>query len=491
MQFQSFNFLLIFLPTIVALYYGLKSNNLRNAVLIIASFVFYAWGNALWALILMASSIVDFTLAQKIYALNLKSENSTDSSIQKTINYRRKFLLILSIVFNIGLLAFFKYWDWIVEMLGLLFSSDLKFLKHHIPLPAAISFYTFESLSYTFDIYRRQFKPTKKFLDYLTFVAFFPKLVAGPIMRAHELLPQLTKLRARVSSKNLEQALFLIFWGLFKKLVFADNLGHLVDRCRENMGVSGVGMLLGIAFAYQIYCDFSAYCDIARGVAKLFSITLKRNFLTPYFLSHPAEFFQRWNITLSSWIRDYVYIPLGGNRCSAIRNVFNLYLTMALIGLWHGASIFYLAYGLYFATIVVFYQAVPVDRVCLKIFGKTIGKILSIAFLFLFIPYGMIIFLVKTNQDFLIISRSFFQFFALPFSDKNISSIFLDLGRGLLIFALPIFITDLLGYLKRREFVDLYPAFSSITKIFLYVLMFYLTLFFASRGSYDFIYFQF
>ena len=376
-------------------------------------------------------------------------------------------------------------------MLGLLFSSDLKFLKHHIPLPAAISFYTFESLSYTFDIYRRQFKPTKKFLDYLTFVAFFPKLVAGPIMRAHELLPQLTKLRARVSSKNLEQALFLIFWGLFKKLVFADNLGHLVDRCRENMGVSGVGMLLGIAFAYQIYCDFSAYCDIARGVAKLFSITLKRNFLTPYFLSHPAEFFQRWNITLSSWIRDYVYIPLGGNRCSAIRNVFNLYLTMALIGLWHGASIFYLAYGLYFATIVVFYQAVPVDRVCLKIFGKTIGKILSIAFLFLFIPYGMIIFLVKTNQDFLIISRSFFQFFALPFSDKNISSIFLDLGRGLLIFALPIFITDLLGYLKRREFVDLYPAFSSITKIFLYVLMFYLTLFFASRGSYDFIYFQF
>ena len=251
MQFQSFNFLLIFLPTIVALYYGLKSNNLRNVVLIIASFVFYAWGNALWALILMSSSIVDFTLAQKIYALNLKSENSTDSSIQKTINYRRKFLLILSIVFNIGLLAFFKYWDWIVEMLELLFSSDLKFLKHQIPLPAAISFYTFESLSYTFDIYRRQFKPTKKFLDYLTFVAFFPKLVAGPIMRAHELLPQLTKLRARVSSKNLEQALFLIFWGLFKKLVFADNLGHLVDRCRENIAEPGVGLLLGTAFAYQ------------------------------------------------------------------------------------------------------------------------------------------------------------------------------------------------------------------------------------------------
>lgn len=491
MQFQSFNFLLIFLPAIVALYYGLKSNNLRNVVLIIASFIFYAWGNALWALILMASSIVDFTLAQKIYALNLKSENSTDSSIQKTINYRRKFLLILSIVFNIGLLAFFKYWDWIVEMLGLLFSSDLKFLKHHIPLPAAISFYTFESLSYTFDIYRRQFKPTKKFLDYLTFVAFFPKLVAGPIMRAHELLPQLTKLRARVSSKNLEQALFLIFWGLFKKLVFADNLGHLVDRCRENMGVSGVGMLLGIAFAYQIYCDFSAYCDIARGVAKLFSITLKRNFLTPYFSLNMSEFFRRWNMTLSSWMRDYVFITLKKKISGKIANVANLYLTMFLIGLWHGAGIFFILYGLYAATTIAIYKIFKIDKFFINNLGNQCGKIVSMLLMFILVLYGMIIFLVKTNQDFLIISRSFFQFFALPFSDKNISSIFLDLGRGLLIFALPIFITDLLGYLKRREFVDLYPAFSSITKIFLYVLMFYLTLFFASRGSYDFIYFQF
>jgi len=491
MIFQSFNFLLIFLPVVVAIYYLTPNNNWRNIVLIISSFIFYAWGNALWAILLISSSVVDFTLAQKINFLNLKLEEATEVELQNKINRRRKFFLIVSIIFNIGLLAFFKYWDWILGLIENYAKFYLSDFKHGIPLPPAISFYTFESLSYTIDIYRRQFKPTKNFLDYLTFVAFFPKLVAGPIKRANELLPQLTKLRKRISSRALELALFMISWGLFKKLVFADNLGHLVSRCKENITTPGVGFLLATAFTFQIYCDFSAYADIARGTAKFFAIKLRRNFLTPYLSTNATEFFQRWNITLSSWIRDYVYIPLGGDRCGITRRTFNIYFTMLLFGIWHGAGLFFAAYGLYAATMILFYRAAPIDKFFLKFLGQKIGKIISIAIFFLFTIFGMAIFWVKTKKDFVDFLTSFLQ------SEKIISGaikapeVFIQLSYGLLLFSLPIIITDILGYRKNREFIDLYPKFKALTKIALYLTMFYVTLFFASRGSYDFIYFQF
>jgi len=252
---------------------------------------------------LLSSSIVDFFIGKKIHDHNINLEPLTEMASIEQINRKRKRLLILSILFNIGLLAFFKYWDWLTEVFLITYDGqtilDLRQFKHNINVPPGISFYTFQTLSYTIDIYRKQFSPKGGFFNYLTFVAFFPQLIAGPIERAKDLLPQLVKFRKRISSKVAESAFFLISWGLFKKVVFADNFGHLVERCQENIAQPGVGLILVIAFAFQIYCDFSAYSDIARGTARLFGIRLKRNFLTPYFAINPSDFWKRWHISLS------------------------------------------------------------------------------------------------------------------------------------------------------------------------------------------------
>jgi alginate O-acetyltransferase complex protein AlgI len=497
MIFQSFNFLLIFLPLTLAFYYLAGSVNLRKIILIVCSFIFYAWGNPFWGMLLISAAIVDFSIAQKIHDLNLQLDVTKDGNLAQKITRKKKLFLLLTIIFNISLLSFFKYWDWLVDVADLfckkngLILFDLTVYKHHIPFPPAISFYTFETLSYSIDIYRRKFTPTRNFTDYLAFLSFFPKLVAGPIKRAHELIPQLTKFHKRISGRKLDLALFMIFWGLFKKLVIADNLGHLVDMSYKNITEPGIGLLLSIAFAYQIYCDFSAYCDIARGTASLFGITLGHNFKTPYFSSNPVEFFQRWNITLSTWIRDYVYIPLGGSKKGVIRNIFNLFFTMILVGLWHGAGTFFLLYGVYFSLIMLLYRILPLDKIIVKIFGKNLGKWLSILVCSLFIPFGMILFWTKSAQDFSVIATSFFQGIPVILGATERSEIFSQLGYGLMLFAIPVFLTDLLGFLRNREFTDIYIKFSTPVKVILYLTMFYITVFFAFRGSYDFIYFQF
>src|SRR5262249_27972383 len=210
-----------------------------------------------------------------------------------------------------------------------------------LPLPPGISFYTFHTISYTADIYRRKFKPTGRFIDYVTFVAFFPQLIAGPIARASELLPQIARRRPAVSPQECERAFTLIAWGLFKKTCLADNVGLIVSQAgyaRQAEGGNGLAYIYMYAFAAQIYCDFSAYTDIARGLAKLFGIELTRNFLTPYLAHSPSDFWQRWHISLSRWLRDYLYIPLDGNQHGRLKTLRNLAITMFLGGLWHGAG---------------------------------------------------------------------------------------------------------------------------------------------------------
>jgi D-alanyl-lipoteichoic acid acyltransferase DltB (MBOAT superfamily) len=510
MVFNSLNYLLIFLPIIVSIYYFLRNNNYRNLFLIIASFYFYAWGNPLWAMILMLSASIDFLLAQKIEKINIKLEiyninnqnaNSCDNfflekeNYQKNLIRQKKFYLLISIIFNCLLLLIFKYWNWLMDVASDSTDINFIFLKHHLSLPPAISFYTFESLSYIIDIYRNKYRSTKNFCDYLTFIAFFPKLVAGPIMRAHELIPQLTKIRKKISSKNLEFAIFLILWGLFKKIVFADNFGHLVNLCKKNINNDiGIGYLLGISAIFQIYCDFSAYCDIARGTAKLFAINLRRNFLTPLLSCNTSEFFQRWNITLSNWVRDYIYIPLGGNKGNFFQQNFNLFFTMFLFGVWHGASWYYCFYGLYSALMILIYRLTKIDKILIKFLGNFIGKILAIIIHLNFFVFIMIvIFYSKNHSELMLFLKSFFNIFSanliIETNNQNIS--FAKIFYGLSLFALPIIITDILGYLRKREFVDLYQTFPLILKSFLYLLMFYVTLFFYFRGTNDFIYFQF
>ena len=495
MHFHSFSYIFIFLPIVLILYYLNKRSFNRNIVLIIASYLFYAWGNPYLALLLLSSSVVDFFIGKKIHEHNMHLEGAVKEISIEHINQKRKKLLICSVVFNIGLLAFFKYWDWLTEILFITHNKqiilDLRPFKHGIEVPPGISFYTFQTLSYTIDIYRRQFSPKGGFFNYLTFVAFFPQLIAGPIERARDLLPQLAKFRKRISSKVAESAFFLISWGLFKKVVFADNLGHLVERCQENISHPGVGLILVLAFAFQIYCDFSAYSDIARGTARLFGVRLKRNFLTPYFAINPSDFWKRWHISLSSWVRDYVYIPFGGNRCSKSRNITNLLLTMFLMGLWHGAGKFFVLWGIYHGLLLILYRILPIDKYLMKKLGNLWGRVSSTFIMFFFTLFGWLLFWSKGSDDFEDTLQSIGKTGYLITDFSKIPTIFYELSYGLILFTLPIIITEIIGFRYKREFVDMHKFLGTKTKAILYISMFYGALIFGSRGTYDFIYFQF
>ena len=518
MIFHSFNYLLLFLPTLLALYYLNKKSFSKNLILIIASYLFYAWGNPLWGMLLFLASSVDFAVARKLGNLNLKLEFAPEN-LQKKILRQKKIFLVASLCFNFGLLAFFKYWNWIADAFFLTHHGitifDLRQFKHSVAIPAGISFYTFETVSYTVDVYRKKLKPTSSFINYLSFISFFPHLVAGPILRAHDLLPQLEnlgsknltrhgsrpalrgtpssmgKIHAGITGKVAESAFFLISWGLFKKIVFADNFGNLVQRSKESLTIPGAGFVLAAAFFFQIYCDFSAYSDIARGTARLFGIRIKRNFLTPLFAVSPSELGHRWHITLSAWVRDYIYTPLARKNHGKIIKTLILLFTMALMGLWHGAGKFFVLWGIYYGLLMILYRILPIDRLLIKLLGNLWGKVASITAMLSFNLFSSILFFVKTDKEFLETFQSFRKISYLV-TDFNLLPLrFFELFWGLLIFVTPIIVTESIGFAYKREFVDMQKFFGSKTKIALYVTMFYVALFFGVRESSDFIYFQF
>jgi alginate O-acetyltransferase complex protein AlgI len=336
--FNSFAFA-VFLPIIFALYWSLSAHRLRqqNALLLVASYVFYGWWDWRFLLLIVASSLVDF-----LVGMGLGREYSTAA---------RKALLSLSIGTNLAILGFFKYFNFFVDS-----AADLltQFGFHASPftlqviLPVGISFYTFQTLSYSIDIYRRQLRPASDPVAFFAFVAFFPQLVAGPIERAKHLLPQFGTQRSFDPGKAADGAR-QILWGLFKKIVIADNLAPTVDTIFSNYSTLNSSTLaLGVLyFAIQIYCDFSGYSDIAIGTARLFGFNLMRNFAFPYFSRDIGEFWRRWHISLSSWFRDYVYIPLGGSQATTrLRHIVNLMATFTISGLWHGASWTFVVWGL-------------------------------------------------------------------------------------------------------------------------------------------------
>jgi D-alanyl-lipoteichoic acid acyltransferase DltB (MBOAT superfamily) len=303
-------------------------------LVLVASYFFYGWWSWKFMGLLMLSTVLDYT-----YGFSVASPNRK----------KAKFFLWLSIVNNLGILGVFKYYNFFVKQ----FQEGLELLDLHsnpvllnIALPVGISFYTFHGMSYVFDIYRGQQKPVKNFIDYAVFVSFFPLLVAGPIERASHLLPQVQKTR-RFNYTQAVEGCRLILWGMFKKVVIADSLAPIVDSIFNNyQNESGITLIIGaIAFSFQIYGDFSGYSDIALGTAKLFGFELLSNFKFPYFSRDIAEFWRRWHISLSSWFKDYLYIPLGGSKegkAKAIRNTFIIFLVS---GFWHGASWNFIAWG--------------------------------------------------------------------------------------------------------------------------------------------------
>jgi alginate O-acetyltransferase complex protein AlgI len=343
MLFNSTDFLLFYLA-VLAVYWGLAVTGawrLRKVVLLVASYLFYASWSPPFVLLLLATTLVDFSVA-----LRLRAAASAR---------RRRQWILLSLTANLGVLAYFKYGRFLFENVWWAFgdtSSMPAFLQ--ITLPLGISFYTFQSVSYTIDVYRGVVAPTRSFPDFALYVAFFPQLVAGPIVRAGTFLPQLARSR-RVSSADAERALMLIALGLFKKVVCADVLGEYVDQVFGAIDQHrGLNLLVAIyAYAFQIYFDFSGYSDMAIGLAALLGFHLPVNFHLPYAAQNPSEFWQRWHISLSTWLRDYLYIPLGGNRHGEAWTYRNLMITMLLGGLWHGAAWHFVAWGAYHGLLLV------------------------------------------------------------------------------------------------------------------------------------------
>ena len=308
-----------------------------------AIFFYGSWDWRFLSLIL-ASTIVDYCCAFGIYLSQSQ--------------WKKKLFLCLSLSCNLGLLAVFKYFNFFIDsfqnFLGLLGFTTTVSTSLNIILPVGISFYTFQTLSYTIDIYREQLKPERNFLTFALYIAFFPQLVAGPIERATHLLPQFNRSR-KFTHKDIKEGLWLIFFGLFLKIFVADNLANIVNPIFANQqAISGGEALVGIyAFAFQIFGDFAGYSSIAIGIAQLMGFDLMINFLYPYFVTNPSDFWRHWHISLSTWLRDYLYIPLGGNRISQIVTYRNLLITMLLGGLWHGAAWTFVVWGAFQGLILV------------------------------------------------------------------------------------------------------------------------------------------
>ncbi len=333
MLFNSLEFL-IFFPVVLAIYY-LLSSRAQNAWLLIASYVFYGWWDWRFLGLILISTVVD-------YFVGLRMASREDAA-------GRKRLLLISIFTNLGILGLFKYYGFFVQSAVAVLESvgiQAHVTTLQIILPVGISFYTFQTMSYSFDIYRKRIEPTHNFLNFALFVAYFPQLVAGPIERAHHLLPKLEAVR-RIKWLDLAVGFELILLGLFKKVAVADTLGPIVDaRFADPSLSSGADLLITTyLFAFQIYGDFSGYSDIARGVSRFFGVDLIRNFNQPYLSQSITEFWRRWHISLSNWLRDYLYIPLGGNRKGTRRTYANLMTTMLLGGLWHGANWTFVIWG--------------------------------------------------------------------------------------------------------------------------------------------------
>lgn len=336
MLFNSYEFL-IFLPIVFLLYWFVAKNNSRiqNLIIILASYLFYGWWDWRFLLLIIFSTLIDFYCGL---------------AIEKSPDKIRKRYLWLSIMCNLGLLGYFKYYNFFVDSFIYSFSQlgiTLQASSLHIILPVGISFYTFQTLSYTIDIYKEKLKPTYSLISFAAFVSFFPQLVAGPIERATNLLPQFFQKRKFDYSKA-RNGFKQILWGFFKKLVIADNCAEYADMVFNNSASQpGSTLFLGaFFFAFQIYGDFSGYSDIAIGTARLFGVDLMQNFAFPYFSRNVAEFWKRWHISLSTWFRDYVYIPLGGNKKSTQKTVLNTFIVFLVSGLWHGANWTFIVWGL-------------------------------------------------------------------------------------------------------------------------------------------------
>lgn len=452
----------------------MKRVRVQNLLLVFASYTFYGYWDWRFLSLLMISTVADYFIGANLH----KTEKIS----------KRKLLLAASIVVNLSILGFFKYFNFFVDSFGAVlesFGMQANLPSLRIILPVGISFYTFQTLSYTIDIYRKKLEPTKDFITFALFVSYFPQLVAGPIERAINLLPQLGK-RRTITMEQVKAALFLITWGYFKKMVVADNLAQIADTVFNNyQDYSGLDITIGVlAFTFQIYCDFSGYSDIARGISKLMGIELRVNFKLPYFSLNPSDFWLRWHISLSSWLRDYLYIPLGGNRASQFQTLRNLSTTMLLGGLWHGASWNFVMWGAYHGLILIIYRLFDKNPEHMDPWGGEFPKwriVIKMGIMFILTIFGWILFRAYT------VDQIFYIFSNLGFGDIGPDT--LSRLTDFLFFTVPFLVIHTIKYVSRNLLIITWqPAW--VQGIF-YGFAIAGILLYAVRGSESFIYFQF
>ena len=481
MLFNSFEFLL-FLPIVFLLYWFVfKPRRWQNLLIVLASYVFYGWWDWRFLLLIAFTSILSFVSGLLIERFEGRR------NCQKSVS-------AINIVINLGILVAFKYFNFFVENLAAVFSAfgwKLDWATVNIILPVGISFYTFQALSYSIDVYQKKIPATHHTVEFFAYISFFPQLVAGPIERATHLLPQFQRSR-RFDYGRAVDGCRQMLWGFFKKMVIADNCASIVDETWGSyVALPGVALIiLGILFTFQIYCDFSGYSDIAIGCARLFGINLSRNFHFPYFSCSIPEFWRRWHISLMSWLRDYVYIPLGGSRRGKMRTVVNILTVWIISGLWHGANWTFVCWGLFHSVILIFYHLLGINT---KVRGTpvighilpTVKTLFKMLLTFSLVVVGWIIFRSESMTQ------------AIDFFHSFITNDFYDpsriQGRLVLLYCLlPIF-AEWLQRDKQHAFQlsatkGLFR--SRLARWSLYLIVFFCIILFRC-GQSDFLYFQF
>jgi len=392
MVFSSIVFVLYFLPLFLIIY-TIADRKYKNIIILVFSVFFYAWGAPKFIFVILGTTLLDFILVGYMDRLD--------------VTWKRRLLLAISVCINLGLLFYFKYSNFFIENLNLILNSwGIKQVSWtRLVLPIGISFYTFETITYVVDVYRRVHKPLKNFWDYQLYIILFPKLIAGPIVRYHDIADQITERTANENNENRLTGFYRFVLGLSKKVLIANHMGAQADAI-FNMDYSQLDTVTAwtgiLAYTFQIYFDFSGYSDMAIGIARMIGFKFPENFNSPYTSGSITEFWRRWHITLGSWMRNYLYIPLGGNRISEARTYLNLWLVFIASGLWHGASWNFVIWGVYHGFFLV------IERLFLLRAYKKMGRLLSTALTFFFVMIGWVFFRVEHFKDAIAFIRHLF-----------------------------------------------------------------------------------
>ena len=463
MIFSSIPFLFFFFPLFILLYFTLPFKY-KNYILLLFSLIFYAWGEPIYILLMIFSSIVDFI-------------NGKNIEKYKDDNKKKKIYLIISIIINISLLGFFKYADFFIKVINNILNLDIQLLN--LGLPIGISFFTFQTMSYSIDVYRGDVKAEKDFLTFMTYVCMFPQLIAGPIVRYETVSNELHK--RDINFKKFADGFTRFLRGLFKKVLIANNIGllfTLITSSEVNDISIMTGVLAIVSYAFQIYFDFSGYSDMAIGMGNMCGFTFLENFNYPYISKSITEFWRRWHISLSSWFKDYVYIPLGGSRVNILKNIRNILIVWILTGFWHGASWNFIFWGLYYGILLL------LEKFVLKKYIDKLPDFVKHIYIIVLVFIGWMIFAFDD-------SKYLFEFIKALTSNKFVDSAFLYYFKNYFLILVIATLFSLPVYPKVKEKVN-NSIFTSLLSISIYVILFIITLSYLVSDTYNpFLYFRF